>query len=208
MPYVGNIHAIDAINFSQRNSRLEPDISYSIVTRHPINRIESCVDRWIYECGEPGAEFIREMYLRESARIASEHPELLTGMDVTSLRDRLFINAFFATHASDIRELESDLPVFKLEDVTASPEALEAFFLHVFQGDEAVAARLAADSVNDRKRDSRSTITGTEAILASWSDWQCHAFNYVFGNDETRRRYQNAGYRVDFDRWQSRPSSS
>jgi hypothetical protein len=205
-PFVGNVHGMDAVHLSLHSTRLGRDIAYAIITRHPVERIESYVARWIYECEQPGAEFIRDNYLSGSARILSGNPELLVGMDLSNLRHRLFVSAVHHAHANDAYELGSHLPVFRMEDITSSTGSLKELCRHLFMGDEQMVERVAQAAGGVRSRDSRSAVTGAEAVLESWTEWECQVFNGLFANEQTRQRYADRGYRVAFERWWSSPS--
>lgn len=196
---VGNVHGLDALVAYEQPDNFRRDYHTSYITRHPIIRLRSLVDRWKYEIDlDEQRRFVMRQQFEETFNRKGQGA--VVGEDQRQDdADWLFVHAVNYLFESEARYLRSSIPVIHYERLVSESDYL-LWYLRQLTGDRLqfdqalIRSSITLPAVDVRGR----TDAAAAQMYKGWPVWKRRLVDAAVEEVDTRLHYIELGYDTRF----------
>ncbi len=197
----GNVHGYGLVSLIGKSNleKTRHKIVVSNLTRHPITRIESHKNEWLYEITFSPVirRILREFDPTKVNMIQSRFKHI----DFTVPENWVFVVALLSIITSDLQELQIDFNHITMERLTSDPELLLHFINKITQGAVSITSSFIEDMINSDRYNGRSNSKRfSMSVFDSWEEWKRTAFKLVLDEYKVKELYSSFGYDLSFVR--------
>lgn len=197
----GDVHGYDLVSVIEKSNleKTRHKIVVSNLTRHPITRIESLKNEWLYEI--TFSPILRRILSEYDPTKVNMIQSRFKHIDFTVPDNWVFVVALLKTITSDLRELPIDFNHITMERLTGDPELLLHFINKITQGAVSISSSFIEDMINSDRYNKRSNSKRFSlSVFDSWEEWKRTVFKLVLDKYKVWELYSSFGYDLSFVR--------
>ncbi len=204
----GNVHGYSACTYYFKLATNKPrrEIRVINLARHPITRIESLANEWLYESTFSSTmchrlENIRhqnELNKRAFAYVQSAFPHV----DLSIKDNSIFLLALLSVISSDFQELQIEgLLNIPMERLTKDAEYFCFIFSLLTQGSIEIEPKYLHDVISSGRKNqhSKAEMSSIE-VYEQWAKWKRTVFQLVLKETKSVKLYNHFGYEVPLEK--------